>query len=700
MMMIIKMWTQEGSLPLPQHTDLPQEASRASRSPALYLRALRKSRETNTELAQQIARRIRDPDYTLRMFHDDMVAAFPELTYYMIRDSKVSSGGTPADEYKRTMGAAFSFYWLMRIGIDGECGFCFGVDDQWRPNAPPPGVRRPDGTFFTRDPKQRRLAFYFDAHWAQLNQLLVDAGCLRDPRDRRTSEELEEASRRQPPPTRSLKKSHTEIFRRVSVRRDDELGSPSPGGRFAEKRISLAEKSISSVMRSSPVKLLTRSATPNVIGGARSVAGVPTVYKQPDKWAVCVERTVAMLVLTAIHDIMKIEDLLPAVLGPPYRGYLPGDTIHDHDIALAYVMETAGEELPSYFTLPPRLQKLVAFTQAKIGFNHGWLVQGEAPPAALFSQFKAEITTNGAHAPDVAFYFVHWLTDLAGAVPAPLQGSEKFVIQFPHFVLASFIRSFPVIHRLAAQTETQVLEHYLRERWAELAPKLGAVPSGEDAVALMRLVVQVQNPDEQLAVADAYGRLSEADRSTLAREMAYTGFAGQTYTASPFTILGPAILVYYSPAFLRNVAKRAPLAALQMLAVIYRGARELWPCEEQSPAAATAATAAPAAPAGAPLPESSFNKGARGLTRQGMHDRHSAQILEGTATVRIDQVKDLDVEQLIAAYEQGDKWYIARKNDLEAVVLRVAVDAVPPAELADASACRELNLVGSFTMSV
>ena len=29
---------------------------------------------------------------------------------------------------------------------------------------------------------------------------------------------------------------------------------------------------------------------------------------------VCVERTRAMLVLTAIHDVMKIEELLPTVL--------------------------------------------------------------------------------------------------------------------------------------------------------------------------------------------------------------------------------------------------------------------------------------------------------------------------------------------------------------------------------------------------
>ena len=36
---------------------------------------------------------------------------------------------------------------------------------------------------------------------------------------------------------------------------------------------------------------------------------------------------------------------------------------------------------------------------------------------------------------DVAFYFVHWLTDLAGAEPSPLGGAEKLVLKFPHAVL-------------------------------------------------------------------------------------------------------------------------------------------------------------------------------------------------------------------------------------------------------------------------
>ena len=65
------------------------------------------------------------------------------------------------------------------------------------------------------------------------------------------------------------------------------------------------------------------------------------------------------------------------------------------------------------------------------------VVQAEAPPGIL-SKFKELLESGGMSAADVAFYFVHWLTDLAGAEGAPLAGAEKFVVKFPHVVLNSY----------------------------------------------------------------------------------------------------------------------------------------------------------------------------------------------------------------------------------------------------------------------
>ena len=73
---------------------------------------------------------------------------------------------------------------------------------------------------------------------------------------------------------------------------------------------------------------------------------------------------------------------------------------------------------PPFRLIPAIYPPLIRFTQAKLGFNHGWLVQAEAPPGALFGSFKALLESEDVPAHDVAFYFVHWLTDLAGAEPS------------------------------------------------------------------------------------------------------------------------------------------------------------------------------------------------------------------------------------------------------------------------------------------
>lgn len=92
-----------------------------------------------------------------------------------------------------------------------------------------------------------------------------------------------------------------------------------------------------------------------------------------------VERTLALLALTAFHDVMKVEALLPRVLDEhhDFCGFKAGDVINDHDLALGYVLEHFSETLPSFCALPLAQQKSVRFTQSKMSFNHGWLVQEE-----------------------------------------------------------------------------------------------------------------------------------------------------------------------------------------------------------------------------------------------------------------------------------------------------------------------------------
>ena len=198
----------------------------------------------------------------------------------------------------------------------------------------------------------------------------------------------------------------------------------------------------------------------------------------------------------------------------------------------------------------------------------------------LLSKFKQLLAIGGLSAQDVAFYFVHWLTDLGGAEGTPLVGAEKYVVKFPHAVLNSFIRSFPVVQQLATLTETELMEQFLVEWWPDA---LGPIPSGPAAVALMRLVVHVQSPAAHATVVEAFNLLPEDDRTTLATEMARTGIDGQAYTTvrSPQvdSATGPAFLLYYAPAFLRQSVGNA-LVGLRVLAGVYRAARALFPLSE------------------------------------------------------------------------------------------------------------------------
>jgi len=440
----------------------------------------------------------------------------------------------------------------MRIGIDGERGFCFGVDDNWRPLSaaaeyletlssktatkrspeeamPAEMLLDPQAAFFRQTPFERAAFFFKNTAWAKLLEQLRDAGLLK-----------------------------------------------------------------------------------------KTFSG---------SYEVCVERTVGLLVLTAIHDIMKVDVLLPTVQPQhaPYDGFQVGDRINDHDLALGYVLEHFGSALPSFVHLPPAMQRTIRFTQSKLAFNHGWLVQGEAPPGALFCKFKQTILNSDLAQGDVAFYFVHWLTDLSGAEPTPLRGCEKCVIKFPHAVLHSFISSFQVVNNLVNSTETNVFENYLLSRWSDL-PQLGPPPTGETAITLMRLVVQVQAAPLQQRVAAAFSQLEVEDRETLCKEMALTGIAGQTYAAANSSAyhVGPAFLVYYSPAFLRLAARHDAVAGLRMLAEIYREARSLWP-----------ATA----------------------SQQGT-----------SVTIRVDQIKQRTPERIMDGHQWGECWQLVKRNELEGVV--------------------------------
>lgn len=293
-----------------------------------------------------------------------------------------------------------------------------------------------------------------------------------------------------------------------------------------------------------------------------------------------IDRTLAMLVLMTIHDVMKLDILRPTVGCGEFSGYRNGEPIGDHDLALSYVLDRCPQALPSFAGLAPAMQESIKFTHCKLDYNMGWLVQAEAPPGALFKAFRQVVLAGAASdrksASDIAFYFVHWFSDLAGAEAFPLQGCEKFVLKFPLHVLSSFIDSFAVVWNLGPKTETEVFEDYLVWRWNHMSTKMGTTPSGTGAIAKMRLVLMAQG--DSLEIIRQFEKLKKADYQVLSQELAITGCSQQKYKRDSWKEAGgPAILVYYAPALMQKAGREDPFSAMTILAEIFRQARSLWP---------------------------------------------------------------------------------------------------------------------------
>lgn len=107
-------------------------------------------------------------------------------------------------------------------------------------------------------------------------------------------------------------------------------------------------------------------------------------------------------------------------------------------------------------------------------------------------------------------------------------------------VLGSFIKSFGVLNELAVKSETAVCESFLTDYWAERQAELGPVPEGASSIALMRLTVQVQATDKQLALIEAFRALRPEDRQvracprkTATRRQVETRTRRHTHTATP-----------------------------------------------------------------------------------------------------------------------------------------------------------------------
>lgn len=369
-------------------------------------------------------------------------------------------------------------------------------------------------------------------------------------------------------------------------------------------------------------------------------------------------RMAAMLALTAVHDIMKMTHLCPTVAPrhAPFHGTNAGETIQDHDLALAYVLTHDVGALPCVASLPEADQAAIRFTQADLSFNHGWLVQAEAPPGTIFRQFKRLLESNpgAVRAADIAFYFVHWFTDLAGAEPTPFRGSEKFVMQFPQPVLGTLIASMPFVQKLVDTTPTDLYEQYLHFASArDVAVEKLPPTRGEEGIALMRLLIQCQDEKKQRLLQAGFARMPGDKRRALSYELALTGVAGEAFTTASHCCAGPAVLIYYMPAFVRNCcalkSQEEAEFALAVLCEVLRATRELWPRDTSDAACSS------------------------------------------VVTVMINELKErASREAVFNEYTHGRCWVLQRKSELNGAVQLTALRELP--DLMAAGGCVLLQL--------
>jgi len=298
------------------------------------------------------------------------------------------------------------------------------------------------------------------------------------------------------------------------------------------------------------------------------------------------DRVVAMFVMIAVHRVMKNTTLMPTVSSQhaPYQGYSVGQLITQEDVALSYILEFFPALLPSYLNLEPGQRAPILFTVGKMGFNHGWFVQGEAPPGLLFSKIKQVLARGRASQADISFKFIHWFADLGGAesLSKRWSGAEKFTSKFPVEVIGSFFDSFSFVVRLATRSEVQVMEEYLASRWHArgLHP---LVATSDSNIAIHRLTLMAQGFEHE-AVA-AFFALHTEDRFCLTEELARTGQKEQ-FECAPDRVKsparGPALLLHYAPALIQKAGKVECVEAMIVLAAVYRAVRQVFPCKAES----------------------------------------------------------------------------------------------------------------------
>ena len=232
----------------------------------------------------------------------------------------------------------------------------------------------------------------------------------------------------------------------------------------------------------------------------------------------------AMITLLAINDLGKVNSINDFI--ESREGKQP-----DHDAVLSKVLEKYSHLSPTFERLSSQYQDII-LKGLKANFNIGQFIQGENIPVSLENVKYLDSQARN-------FYMLYSLYDTAGAVGQFVQNGSAVMTKQNFQVFKIAVDIIPRARH--AESSEQIYAKFLRKR----VEQLGLPFKNDQDYAIARLVCMMQvMPSEATIVADTFDKLPQKIKTFLQTELVKKG-----------TNDGKAILLYYAPAFLRNMRK-------------------------------------------------------------------------------------------------------------------------------------------------
>lgn len=237
----------------------------------------------------------------------------------------------------------------------------------------------------------------------------------------------------------------------------------------------------------------------------------------------------AMETFVVTNDLGKIGEFVDAVREMPDAP----DTV-DHDVLMLHGLSRNPDLSPSFAALSPEYQRMI-LDGLGTEFNLGQFMQAEGVPASLSG-------LTGVDKDSRDFYLLHTLFDLAGAVGQSVQNGSVTVTESTARNYEYALEALDGLEN--GKTVDEVYTDYVAKKAEEFGIDLDT--DSDFAVTRLATMLRMSTPEQAEKVRAVYNSLPPNTRTILDTELNMSG-----------TDDGVASLIYYSPALLANLQKKA-----------------------------------------------------------------------------------------------------------------------------------------------